>query len=1058
VLRAAGFRAELRGLFCACVIGTSDKRPLIDVVFAAVELLRADFTDFHSRENKTEMPVFDNLSAHWNCFISSILTKPLTRRRRVSSDHGTWGVACEVLEVRALLHANPVEDAEHLAVFGARDATTGVVTGGLVPDSSVTYESLTTGNWSAASTWGHRQANGTFLADGTTPGSGDNVLVTAGTSVTVDGVFTTKPDSMGVAQRSALHTIRVDGTLQFATNVNTSLLVDTIIVEPIGTFQMGTATQRIAANVKASVIFATGAIDTTWDPYQFSKGLVSHGAVSIYGSTVTSFEQATTGLSKGATSLHLAAVPTGWRVGDSIVITGDTADNASNQNQDETPQIASISGSFVTLTAPLKFNHSAGSDYVADTTRNATFSSENTTDITQRGHVMFMHNPNVVVDAAGFYGLGRTDKSKIIDDTALVPVLDANGKQVLNPDGTPKMQLHIGTNVRGRYAVHFHRTGTDDTDGQGVINDSAVVGSPGWGIVNHSSNVDVSNNVVYNVFGADYVTEAGDEIGDFRNNIAIHSQGTGGTVSGPAQAAAQDFGQLGVGFWLQGGNVSLNNNVAAGQRAAGFILFFHGLNQAGLGVTTISGMDLSQYAWADPTKNYAVSDVPLLQFDGNSVFASGSALQTWFSQQNVSGQRNSQSVVQNFTAWNLTPGAQAIQVNYTNMMTFKNVTLTGSLSNPSGTGIIGNITTLNLTFTDMHIAGFSVGLAAPADEQELIQGGSFNNLTNILVAANSPVVHGQRVVNINDLPGDPIVFTDNLKDSKGNARPQLDIALQSNLNRYRTDLSQMLNLYQSALGKAFYNGAEIYYAEQAANYVPFNTAIPGSVNSNVPSQLLNQTNLQLWNQFGLAVGGIVAPAGASTSNPKISGLVGPATPTAPLVNRTSDEFVNTNTAPYYLSYTVPDPTNQLPNGTVNGIKYSHSNIGNATVSEGTATTLQPGWNLVTRTILNQLHTFLIFNDIFGPQFQLTSLAPQVIHQEDLAAGAVLVIQGTVTDNYQGTSKFRLAVQLNDPKYIGPVHSKTDPNTGNTINVVTLTFNLVDKAGNLTVVAIDLTVT
>ena len=54
----------------------------------------------------------------------------------------------EQLEARVLLHANPVMDAEHLAVFGARDAATLVVTGGLVPDAAVTTHTIASGNWS----------------------------------------------------------------------------------------------------------------------------------------------------------------------------------------------------------------------------------------------------------------------------------------------------------------------------------------------------------------------------------------------------------------------------------------------------------------------------------------------------------------------------------------------------------------------------------------------------------------------------------------------------------------------------------------------------------------------------------------------------------------------------------------------------------------------------------------------------------------------------------------------------------------------------------------------
>lgn len=994
-----------------------------------------------------------------------------------------------MLEARRLLHGTVIADAEHLAVFGDQDDVTGVVTGGLVPDASLTYASISSGNWSAAGTWGHLQSNGVFRSDGTIPGLGDNVLVSTGTAVTVDKVFTTQIDAQGNAQRSALHTIRVDGTLQFAANVNTALLVDTIIVEPHGTFQMGTAAQPIAANVQASVIFATGAIDLSWDPLAFSKGLVSHGTVSIYGSTVTNFEQATAGVSAGATSLVLGATPTGWKAGDNVVVTGDTATNASNLNQDETLQIASISGRLVTFTTRFQYNHSLGSVFVCDTTRNATFSSENTVDISQRGHVMFMHNANVHVVGAGFYGLGRTDKSKPIDDPVLVsdpdhpgqmtydvisptldplhpelghrilvPVLGAQGKPVLNPDGTPKMQIaRTGTNPRGRYAVHVHRTGTGPASGLVVIDDNAVVGSPGWGIVNHSGNVDVSNNVVFNVTGAAYVTEAGDETGDFVHNIAIHSQGTKFGTDDPTRRAVQDFGHEGVGFWLQGGNVSLIDNVAAGQRDAGYFFFPVGLNQSGLGVTTISGADLSQYPWAKPGSSYAVGDVPLKQFVNNVAFASGGGLETWFSQVNVSANRNSRSVIQNFSAWNLTPGGTAIFAPYTNLMTFQNVTLTGSLANPSGTGFDGNIDTANLIFHDVSMAGFNVGISAPADGGTLIEGGAFNNLTNILVAANFVSVHGLRVVNINDLPGDPVQFTNSLKDGSGKPRPQLNIVLQSNFNPFAADLSLILNLNQSSMGRVFRNGVEIYYAEQAANFVPFNTASSKGVAANVPQQLRNKTNQQLWTTYGLAVGGTVAPSAATASDPKITGLLGPAAANLPVVLRTSGKFVNGNLAPYLLTYQVPDPNQQLPNGTVQGSKYAHY-AGTAFVSEKTATILHAGWNLITRNILGQVQTFLVYDDIAAPTFQLTSVTPKVIHQADIDAGATVVVQGIVADDYSGISKYRLVVRLDDPTYIGPVHSKIDPATGKIINVVTLTLQFLDNVRNVTTVNIDLTVT
>ena len=64
--------------------------------------------------------------------------------------------------------------------------------------------------------------------------------------------------------------------------------------------------------------------------------------------------------------------------------------------------------------------------------------------------------------------------------------------------------------------------------------------------------------------------------------------------------------------WLQGGNVSLTDNIASGQRHAGYAFFPVGLNQKGLGVTTIDAhgmfvtpglidahVHFSQTGWAD---------------------------------------------------------------------------------------------------------------------------------------------------------------------------------------------------------------------------------------------------------------------------------------------------------------------------------------------------------------------------------------------------------------------------------------------------------------------------
>ena len=74
--------------------------------------------------------------------------------------------------------------------------------------------------------------------------------------------------------------------------------------DPLSPTGMG---QRIDADKSAKMIFAdSGPIDLNWDPIQYRQGLVSHGEVSIFGTTVTSYEQLA--VEKGNdTTLTLAA-------------------------------------------------------------------------------------------------------------------------------------------------------------------------------------------------------------------------------------------------------------------------------------------------------------------------------------------------------------------------------------------------------------------------------------------------------------------------------------------------------------------------------------------------------------------------------------------------------------------------------------------------------------------------------------------------------------------------------------------------------------------------------
>ncbi|HQR09332.1 MAG TPA: G8 domain-containing protein [Gemmatales bacterium] len=887
--------------------------------------------------------------------------KPLLRATALRPNKSR--LLLEPLEDRTVMHANPVMDAEHAAVMA------------LVPLTSVTDTAINSGDWDDPNTWDQHRL----------PRTGDNVLIATGVTVRLDTI----------ERNATLHTLRIDGTLTFATNVNTGLLVDTIVETPTGSLIMGTAAKPIQHGVMAKIIIAdTGAIDTTWDPKQFSRGLITHGHVSIFGDATTSFVSVAQTPTKGSTQITLSQIPVGWDAGERIIVTGTNP----NGSEDEELAIASISGNTLTLSAPLKYNHAtplAGtSAYVSNMSRNAVIESQNPAMGQRRGHVMFMHNPDVDVEYAGFYGLGRTDKRNPLAS----PLFDANG--VLMPDS--------GKNTAGRYAVHFHRTGTDEVAGQGIIKGSAVVDSPGWGFVNHSSNVDMEDNVAFNVTGAAFVTETGEEIGIMNHNLAIKSTGSGRGIEEFQNNVEQSFGHQGDGFWFQGGGVVATNNIAVGQKHSGFVFFTRGLNQKGLGVTEFHAENLTDPSIANGAEHVAVGDVPFV-FKNNTSFANGDGMETWF---HLLGAKHSvRSLVENFTAFN--NRGMGMFDPYTNQMTIRNVTLLNNENNPNGTGMGRNDVTRNLLYDNVTIKGFGDGIQVPVNGTNTIQGGHFNNVRDINIStANSR----DRVVNIN---GDIDFGQLNAQAAKG--KTPFDIYLKANFDPMERDVTRLFNPDVIKLGTVKYNGKQVYYNEQAAGYVPFPKA---SAAAYIPPEFIDKTNQQLWDQYGLAPGGIVAPANAITDK-NVSGLIGDPATYLPDLYMTSRKY-----------------TNQLA-----GYVVSFKDAVGAKFTDATPVTLREGWNVITRTINGQTRSFLVYGDITAPTFTLDPKQSLRINPVDLKDG--LVIKGTIFDDSFGTKNF--AMRFSDLDKL-PTQVGADG-----LNFVTITFTVKDQAGNATTVSLNITI-
>ncbi|MEM9219821.1 MAG: G8 domain-containing protein, partial [Cyanobacteria bacterium P01_F01_bin.150] len=742
----------------------------------------------------------------------------------------------------------------------------------LVDPSQVTHTVVASGNWSDPNTW----------KDGQVPTSGARIIVPQGTALTVDTVVPTE-----------FKTLRIDGTLRFATDRNTELRVDTLVSSHMGKLEMGTAANPIASTVKARIVFADdGAIDRNWDPKQLSRGALLHGPVDIYGAEKTARLALAQHPRAGATTLQFNQAPVGWAVGDEMVITG-----TQGSTSDEIRTITAINGATVSLNQPLQLDHVAPKAdlnvYVANTTRNVEFASENGA-IAHRGHIMFMHNNNVNVNYAEFTDLGRTDKSKPLDDLTF-EFTDTPGNNNPAPINFTTEQ-GPSTNIRGRYAVHFHRGGTTPNSAPATINGSVVMGSPGWGFVNHSSNVNITNNVAYGVVGTAYYTEVGDEIGSIEGNIAIRSVNPsfklddGGAIDPDLGHAQQEFGNDGDGYWLSGPLVSVKNNVSAGSSAHGFIFWTDGVVEADKGRATIKVSDIANGHLIPNRDTIPVWWAPLAEVQNNEAYGSTIGFRSrYIHSQSYLGEETDSAFhapppqayidtlkpkFEGVTVWDSRDG---LVLNYNERLSVENARLIGTGApfvfngGTANTGVgldVGTEVTRGPgQLKNISIEGFNMGLVAPRHDQWTIDNLTLKNTTDILIQETSMGPRSLAMSNITfgDLNGTAVA------DQRGQRRK---IVLQADFRELEDDPTWVLRPDRITL-----DGQGLFFNQQRADFIPFPSRLAedGSLEG-IPNGYIGKTNQQLFDEFGVAVGGAVLPADAKNAGFVRGGVIGTAAP------------------------------------------------------------------------------------------------------------------------------------------------------------------------------------
>ncbi|NET11204.1 MAG: hypothetical protein F6K16_42285, partial [Symploca sp. SIO2B6] len=148
---------------------------------------------------------------------------------------------------------DPAKHKEHVALFD------------LLPPEKATHRAINDGDWSDRSTW----------AGGSIPGEGADVFIPEGVAVTYD---------VGPGSNPELHYVRVNGELNFATDQDTAMKVDTLMTDVGSTFTIGTDANPMPDQFTASIEIANNGPITNFrniDPMQLSRGVIIHGKVSI---------------------------------------------------------------------------------------------------------------------------------------------------------------------------------------------------------------------------------------------------------------------------------------------------------------------------------------------------------------------------------------------------------------------------------------------------------------------------------------------------------------------------------------------------------------------------------------------------------------------------------------------------------------------------------------------------------------------------------------------------------------------------------------------------------
>ena len=441
----------------------------------------------------------------------------------------------------------------------------------LCPHDEATHIAVADGSWTSAATW----------LNGEVPSHGARVLIPNGRTVTYNNS----------TEHLRLDWVRVDGVLTWALTQSTETLVETLVGTRGSSIIMGTSSGRLPSQYTARVVisgceyransFEPTDISLARDPNLWGRGIICQGTWRAWGAQKLPWGYADP-IDAGATSLTMHKVPTGWSVGDTIVVGGTsivyTGHASGYQNwQDEEVEITNISGNTITFTPALTHPHknqlatSTRTDLypvvMLKRARNISIESEVTSPVWRRGHTAMVHHHSTTdLWDVQFIGLGRTDKSRaagIKNSGGLfeIPDPDNAGSQITST-------FTAQSNIISRYSGHGHHLGFGHTGARPIFSECYFEDVPGWGLVHHSCDMDIFGCVIYKFYGGGVVSESANELGAWVGCLVMHTtcdkdnlRFTPKLNAGNQSLGGDTFGH-GYAYPMRGRAMRTNGNVA----------------------------------------------------------------------------------------------------------------------------------------------------------------------------------------------------------------------------------------------------------------------------------------------------------------------------------------------------------------------------------------------------------------------------------------------------------------------------------------------------------------